>query len=422
VAKANLIKQKLEGTPEEVDGNTPDPKVNPIFLIGSVHNNAEALVDWIQPGMLREGTVSMLLGMPSAGKSVFALKLANAIANGLSFLGHQHSPRPVLYLDRDDNSSGDVIDRCLWLKIDDHDGGNLKYFGSNMYLYEVPSPGDPWIEEWVKAQSVAPVIVMDSFTHFMPDGGDENSAKDVNEVWKKIKSLRRRGVSFIVLHHAGKGTNATTYRGSSAIRAGCDFMFSVTDKSDRSKGDFLTKVLIKRFKTRNGQQFGNKKSEMTIDITVEGYISSADQPTWVNPILHTLLVKNPDISRGDFIKIGMQADETRNTITGFLDEGVANLQISLRKAGMAKHYTWASKGSPVPTSTDDQPAGVPTPEQQMANIDNLTQGMRAYVDDDPRRQPEPVDDEYFDPREFTQADVDDRFWEEHELEEMGESL
>ena len=48
-------------------------------------------------------TVTMLVGKPSAAKSVLALSLGNAIANGLNILGHQHTPRPVLYLDRDDN-------------------------------------------------------------------------------------------------------------------------------------------------------------------------------------------------------------------------------------------------------------------------------------------------------------------------------
>jgi hypothetical protein len=48
-------------------------------------------------------TVTMLVGKPSAAKSVLALSLGNAIGNGLNIRGHQHTPRPVLYLDRDDN-------------------------------------------------------------------------------------------------------------------------------------------------------------------------------------------------------------------------------------------------------------------------------------------------------------------------------
>jgi AAA domain-containing protein len=99
---------------EVIDDSSFDKKVNPIFLIKSVRNNVEAPVEWIQPGMLREGTVTMLVGKPSAGKPVLALSLGNAIANGLNIRGHQHTPRPVLYLDRDDNSHGDVIDRMDW--------------------------------------------------------------------------------------------------------------------------------------------------------------------------------------------------------------------------------------------------------------------------------------------------------------------
>ena len=211
-------------------------------------------VGWIHPGMLREGTVAMFVGHPGSGKSTFSLKLGDAIANGKEFLGYKHQSRPFAYLDRDVNSVEDIIERMEWLKIED--GGNFKYFGSNFPQVDVPMPGSKMVEKWVDKQNIRPVILCDSFANFL-EGGDENSAKDVGKLWENIRRLRRFGVSFIFLHHLGKGQEAADFiRGSTAIRAGVDFAFKVenTTPGSNNRDKDLSQMRITRVKHRNNSK------------------------------------------------------------------------------------------------------------------------------------------------------------------------
>lgn len=55
--------------------------------------------DIIIDGLMRSKGVYLLVSKPNVGKSLFALQLANSIANGKPFLGHDilKSP-PILYI------------------------------------------------------------------------------------------------------------------------------------------------------------------------------------------------------------------------------------------------------------------------------------------------------------------------------------
>ena len=249
----------------EINFNVNDkhPSANWIHNVGSVRDSKITAVDWIHPGVLREGTVTMFTGLPGSGKSTFSLKLGDAIANGRILLNSPHSPRNVLYLDRDGNAVGDVIDRMNWLRVTD--GGNLKYIGSNVE-HDIPMPNAKVVIDWVETLSTPPVFILDSFSKFL-DGGDENSTTDVNKFWSKIDPLKRAGCSFILIHHAGKTTeHSRQYRGSTAIEAGCDYMFEFKDDTQSGNGDLLATIRMNRFKARNKMPFGDKDSTMLIDI------------------------------------------------------------------------------------------------------------------------------------------------------------
>lgn len=55
--------------------------------------------DIIIDGIMRSKDVYLLVSKPKVGKSLFALQLANSIANNKAFLGHEIlKPSPVLYI------------------------------------------------------------------------------------------------------------------------------------------------------------------------------------------------------------------------------------------------------------------------------------------------------------------------------------
>lgn len=68
-------------------------------------------------GLMRSKGVYLLVSKPKVGKSLFALQLANSIANGIPFLGHEIlKPSPVLYITTE-LSDSQLKDRCNLLGI-----------------------------------------------------------------------------------------------------------------------------------------------------------------------------------------------------------------------------------------------------------------------------------------------------------------
>lgn len=271
---AQLVDDTLPATPErlrsllDVLGKVKQAPGNVIAGIRGVRTYADDVpVSWIQPGMLREGTVCMLVGDPSAGKSSFAAAWLYQVAIGGTFFGHDHEPRPVLYLCKDSDSLGDVIARFDWLRIGD--GGTFKFFGANLCEHDVPDPWDDEILGWLNRddmRSKRPIFVIDSFVHFLREN-DDNSNKDINHFWKNIERLKKVGCSFVIIHHAGKAETAKKYRGGSAIRAGCDYMFTM---EGHDKNGLLERIDMKRFKSRSGVPFGNKDSKLTVLVGDDG--------------------------------------------------------------------------------------------------------------------------------------------------------
>lgn len=73
--------------------------------------------DIIIDGLMRSKGVYLLVSKPKVGKSLFALQLANSIANGKPFLGHEIlKPSPVLYITTE-LSDSQLKDRCNLLEI-----------------------------------------------------------------------------------------------------------------------------------------------------------------------------------------------------------------------------------------------------------------------------------------------------------------
>ena len=73
--------------------------------------------DIIIDGLMKSNGVYLLVSKPKVGKSLFALQLANSIANGIKFLSYDIiKPSPVLYVTTELRSS-QIKQRCIQLEI-----------------------------------------------------------------------------------------------------------------------------------------------------------------------------------------------------------------------------------------------------------------------------------------------------------------
>ena len=73
--------------------------------------------DIIIEGLMKSNGVYLIISQPKVGKSLLALQLANSIANGNPFMGHEVlKPSPVLYVTTE-MSNSQIKERCMLLDI-----------------------------------------------------------------------------------------------------------------------------------------------------------------------------------------------------------------------------------------------------------------------------------------------------------------
>ncbi len=75
------------------------------------------------------------------------------------------------------------------------------------------------------------MIVFDSLVRFHE--ADENSAKQMAEVFGKLRSIAEVGATAFLIHHQGK-SRTSLYRGSSDILAGVDAAFEIREEKSKN--------------------------------------------------------------------------------------------------------------------------------------------------------------------------------------------
>ena len=87
----------------------------------------DRVLDFIVDKLMKSGGVYCLVARPKVGKSLFALQLANSVANGQEFLGLKTNTSPVLYISTEMNST-QILERI--------DKMGLQFTDKNFFLKE----------------------------------------------------------------------------------------------------------------------------------------------------------------------------------------------------------------------------------------------------------------------------------------------
>ena len=214
-------------------------------------------IEWLWPGWIPKGMVSLLVGQPSVGKSIFALHLCRAVIKGLPWLGG--------YKPEEKAQAGKAVwvdmEHILRVLIE-----RAKRFGIEKEIliprlpvedrlgWYIPSPeteeGYSVLEE-ICVRCKPNLIVIDSLGGAFQ--GDENSKKETAQFLKKLSVLADRyNVALVLIHHLRKkspfspssSVDLDKIRGSSSI---AQFVRSVIwlDKPDPRQPDVVRVVQAK---------------------------------------------------------------------------------------------------------------------------------------------------------------------------------
>lgn len=190
---------------------------------------------WLVRGWIEAGSVALLFGESTAGKSFQALDWSACIATGKPWNGCAVQAGPVFYI-AGEGKGGIGRRLAAW---EAHHGTRLA--AAPLYVSERGAALMDEAEALAIAQAVRqlserhgpPALVVVDTLHRNMGAGDENSAEDIAAFLANIDRAIREplGCAVLLVHHSGHGDKSRS-RGSSAIRAALDAEFSLTLESE----------------------------------------------------------------------------------------------------------------------------------------------------------------------------------------------
>src|SRR5215212_3292730 len=178
-------------------------------------------VQWLSPGRLAAGKITVLDGDPGLGKSTLLCKFAARITRGEALPGGQQGPpRAVLILSAEDDIHDTIRPRI------DAASGDPNQIISLLSVPDGTSVGRPFvipddipILETVILYADATLVIVDPLMAYLHRRHNANSDQDVRRALAALKTFgERTGVAIVIVRHLNKSTSANPlYRGGGSI-------------------------------------------------------------------------------------------------------------------------------------------------------------------------------------------------------------
>ncbi len=175
-----------------VSSNSPQE-----FWDNEVAAMPESAGDWIWPGFISRGNLTLLTSMWKAGKTTLLAHLLSRRASGQPFIGLPLAPGKTAVISEE--SRGLWADRCRAFQ-----------FGGNLCLFPQPFARLPTSDAWrglllrvgqLREQHGIDLLVVDSLTHFLRA---ENSGSGILELVMPVRELTACGMAAVLIHHPRK--------------------------------------------------------------------------------------------------------------------------------------------------------------------------------------------------------------------------
>ncbi len=206
------------------------PEYNlPYFSFSSCFEGFDQEFSYLVKGYLPTQSLGMIYGQSGTFKSFHALSWACSIAAGKEWNGFKVKQRSVLYIA---GEGGFGVPRRIKAWCNRYNSGepiNSLYRLDHPVFFGEPEQIEQLIRTikyYFQSSLSLGLIVIDTMARCF--SGDENRADDMNRFVTACDRIKiETGATVLVVHHSGKDKEKGA-RGSSVMRAACDFEFSIT--------------------------------------------------------------------------------------------------------------------------------------------------------------------------------------------------
>lgn len=295
--------------------------------------------EWYVDGLVGRGLLTLVAGMPKAGKSTFVFNMAAAIEAGQEFLGRRTKKRgDVVAIYMSEESS-----LTIWPKTQ----GRLKTLGVELHT-DSRASGETFIEALARTADNAQefgagLIVIDTVSAWQAIE-DENAAALVTQALTIIRAMAREA-AVVLIHHArkGGGSHGAEVRGSTAWTASVDVVITVARLDEEKDGAKDSEIRVVEISSRYDDETGKILIDRGANII--GDLDSGRQELDERYYRMLPVYDEQGVTQSQAAEMmGM----SQPTVSRLLQRGVENGRLRMEKVGRAKTY-WANPGEGMPS-------------------------------------------------------------------------
>jgi putative DNA primase/helicase len=230
-----------------------------------------AKIDWIWPGRIAVGKLTILAGEPGLGKSQVALYVASTITRGAKWIGSVDQARRgrVLMLSAEDGLADTVRPRF------DAAGGDPSMVSVIRAIRSGPVHGTfnlaadlMLLEREISRHGNVELVIMDPLSSYMPNV-DSHKNTEVRSVLEPISEMAERlKVGILATTHLSKGDGKAIYRviGSIAFVAAARAVFTVVEDPEEEGRRLLLSVKNNIARAQPGLAFRLEQREVALGV------------------------------------------------------------------------------------------------------------------------------------------------------------
>lgn len=197
-------------------------KNNPLEIVSSKYLlKSDFKIEWIIQDLLPRGSVSILSARPGRFKTWLTLYFAICISRGESVFGIFPTKKTRVLIINEEDSKTLIKDRLLSLGL--NNDTEISFSVMSGFKADNEESMNILIKE-IKKRKIE-VVIIDSLVRI--HSGDENSAKDMSNLFYQITRLKKLGIAVLINHHhrksqSEKDNDNQAMRGSVDILAALD--------------------------------------------------------------------------------------------------------------------------------------------------------------------------------------------------------